>query len=80
MDELELPDLEFDIATKKGSKWHTVGTVRKAKNGKSYTAQINDAHTLEGQFSLFPKKQQKKELSWEEIIDSYPSAADEYGI
>ena len=78
MDDATLPDIEFDVSVKKGSEWRTVGTVRKSKSGKSYTCTIDEGQTLEGQCSLFPKKQQKQ--SWEEIIDSYPSAADEYGI
>lgn len=78
MTETELPDIEFDLAIKQGSEWRMVGRVRRSKSGKSYTCMIDEGQTLKGQCSLFPKKQRKQ--SWEEMIDSYPSAADEYGI
>ncbi len=78
MDDTTLPDIEFDVSVKKGSEWRTVGTVCKSKSGKSYTCTIDEGQTLEGRFSLFPRKPQKQ--SWEEIIDSYPSAAEEYGL
>jgi len=51
MNDAGLPDLEFDVVTKKGRKWRTIGTARLTKSGKGYACTLD---TGERHF-LFPK-------------------------